>query len=155
MYLIHTPHQNFMDAFRHVTPVLKEILDLCRFDLMCLTPPPKFYGCISSRYTCVKGDFRSMQIWLDVFDPPGQNFTDAFHHVTPVLKEILDLCRFDLTYLTLPPKFYGCILSRYTSVKGNFRSMQIWLDVTLNNTINIHKTTRHNADKHSCFKIKI
>ena len=28
-----------MDAFRHVTPVLKEILDLCRFDLMYLTPP--------------------------------------------------------------------------------------------------------------------
>ena len=48
-----------MDAFHHVTPVLKAILDLCRFDLMYLTPPPKFYGCISSRYTCVKGDFRS------------------------------------------------------------------------------------------------
>ena len=37
MYL--TPHQNFMDAFHHVTPVLKEILDLCRFDLTYLTPP--------------------------------------------------------------------------------------------------------------------
>ena len=33
MYL--TPHQNFIDAFHHVTPpVLKGILDLGRFDLM-------------------------------------------------------------------------------------------------------------------------
>ena len=32
--------------------------------------------------TPVLGDFRSMQIWLDI--PPNQNFTDAFHHITPV-----------------------------------------------------------------------
>ena len=29
--------------------------------------------------------------------PPGQNFTGAFRHVTAVLNDILDLCRFDLT----------------------------------------------------------
>ena len=35
--------------------------------------------------TPVLGDFRSMQIWLDIFDTPRQNFMDAFRHVTPVL----------------------------------------------------------------------
>ena len=43
----------------------------------------KFFGCILSHYTCVKWYFRSMQIWLDIVDPRCQNFTDAFHHVTP------------------------------------------------------------------------
>ena len=28
---------------------------------------------------------------------PCQNFSDAFHHITPVLNDILDLCRFDMT----------------------------------------------------------
>ena len=82
MYL--TPHQNFADVFHHVTPVLNDILDLCRYDLKYFTPLPKFYRCISSHYTWVKWYFRSMQIWLDVFDPPPtKKFTDAFHHVTP------------------------------------------------------------------------
>ena len=44
------PSQNFMGAICHVTPLLNDILDLCRFDLTYLTPTPKFYGCISSRY---------------------------------------------------------------------------------------------------------
>ena len=78
------PRQNFMGAICHITPVLNDILDLCQFDLMYLTPPPpKFHRCILSCYTCVNWYFRSMQIWPDVFDPPCQNFMDAFHHITP------------------------------------------------------------------------
>ena len=70
MYL--TPaHQNFTGAFCHVTPVLNDILDLCRYDLTYLTPPLKFHRCNLLRYTCVKWYFRSMQIWLDIFDPPS------------------------------------------------------------------------------------
>ena len=62
--------QNFMGAICHVTPVLN--VDLCRFDLMYLTPLPKFHRCILSCYACVKWYFRSMQIQLDVFDPPAK-----------------------------------------------------------------------------------
>ena len=73
-----------MGAICHVTPVLNDILDLCRFDLTYLTPPQlKFHGCNLSCYTCVKWYFRSMQIWLDVFDPPNKISQDAFHHITP------------------------------------------------------------------------
>ena len=36
-----TPHQNFTGAICHITPVLNDILDLCRFDLMYLTHPGK------------------------------------------------------------------------------------------------------------------
>ena len=65
-----------MGAICHITPVLNDILDLCRFDLTYLTPP-------ASR----------------------QNFTGTFCHITPVLNDILDLCRYDLMYLTpLPTK---------------------------------------------------
>ena len=33
-----------MGAICHITPVLNDILDLCRFDLTYLTPPPpKFH----------------------------------------------------------------------------------------------------------------
>ena len=98
-WCIWPPRQKFTGAFCHVTPVLNDILDLCRFDLMYLTPPPKFHRCILSRYTCVKWYFRSMQIWLDVFDPPP------------------------------PLKFHRCNLLHYTCVKWYFRSMQIWLDI--------------------------
>ena len=63
--------QNFTGAICYVTPVLNDILDLCRFDLTYLTPPPKFHRFNLLRYTCVKWYFRSMQIWLDVFDPPA------------------------------------------------------------------------------------
>ena len=75
-----------MGAICHITPVLNDILDLCRFDLMYLTPPLKFHGCNLSRYTCVKWYFRSMQIWLDVFDPPQQNFTGCIssHYTTAI-----------------------------------------------------------------------
>ena len=66
------PHLNFMDAICHVTPVLNYILDLCRFDLMYLSPPAKFHRCNLLHYTCVKWYFRSMQIWLDIFDPPAK-----------------------------------------------------------------------------------
>ena len=124
------PCQNFMGVICHVTPVLNDILDLCRFDLTYLTPLPKFHRCILSCYTCVKWYFRSMQIWLDIFDPsPCQNFTGAFCHVTPVLNDILDLCRYDLTYLTPLLKFHRCNLLCYTCVKWYFRSMQIWFDI--------------------------
>ena len=68
-WCIWPPNQNFTGAFCHVTPVLNDILDLCRYHLTYLNPPPKFHRCILSRYTCVKWYFRSMQIWLDVFDP--------------------------------------------------------------------------------------
>ena len=49
--------------------------------------------------------------------PPSQNFIDQICHVTPVLNDILDLSRYDLTYLTPPLKFHGCNLSHYTCVK--------------------------------------
>ena len=40
----------------------------------------------------------------------------AICHITPVLNDILDLCRFDLTYLPPPHQnFTGCILSHYTT----------------------------------------
>ena len=61
---------------------------------------------------------------------------DTIRHVTPVLKDILDLCRFDLTYLTPCQNFTDAICH-----------------VTLNNTINIHKMARHNAEKHSCYDL--
>ena len=62
----------------------------------------------------------------------------AFCHITPVLNDILDLCRFDLTYLTHPCQ--------------NF--MGAFHHVTLNNTINIiQKRARHNADKRSFFDL--
>ena len=94
------PSQNFMGANCNTTPLLKiflittdltwptltpppkfhgcnlscytcvNILDLCRFDLTYLTPPPKFHRCNLLHYTCVKWYFRSMQIWLDIFNPP-------------------------------------------------------------------------------------
>ena len=49
--------------------------------------------------------FRSMHIWLDIFDPLNHYyFTGAFCHVTPVLNDILDLCRYNLAYLTPPTK---------------------------------------------------
>ena len=84
-----TPRQNLKGTICYVTPVLNDILDLCRCDLTYLTPT----------------------------HPPQKNFMGAFCHVTPVLNDILDLCRFDLTYLTpIPPqpKFLGCISSCYT-----------------------------------------
>ena len=34
------PHQNFTGAFCHVTPVLNDISDLCRYYLTYMTPPP-------------------------------------------------------------------------------------------------------------------
>ena len=74
------PHQNFTGAFHHITSVLNDILDLCRFDLMHLTPLPKFHRCNLLHYTCVKWYFRSMQIWLDIFDPPAK--ISRVHFVT-------------------------------------------------------------------------
>ena len=32
------PRQNFMGTICHITPVLNDILDLCRYDLTYLTP---------------------------------------------------------------------------------------------------------------------
>ena len=53
------------------------------------------------------------------------NFTDAFHHITPpVLKGILDLGRFDLTYLT-PHQNFTDAFHHITPPKGYFRSRQI------------------------------
>ena len=112
-------------------PLLKAIFSTIDLTWPTLIPLPKFHGCNLSCYTCVKWYFRSMQIWLDVdlFDPPRQNFTGAFCHITPMWNDILDLCRYDLMYLTPPLKFHRCNLLCYTCVKWYFKSMQIWLDV--------------------------
>ena len=64
--------------------MLNDILDLCKFDLTYLTPPP----------TC-------------------QNFTGVICYITPVLNDILDLCKFDLTYLTPAPPLPANILQMH------------------------------------------
>ena len=120
-----------MGAYGNATPLLKPI-----FPTPDLTwpkrPPlwPNCHGCIQSCYTSfTKGNFFNYRFDLTKKTPPHQNFMGAVCHITPVLNDILDLCRFDLTYLTPPPKFHRCILSHYTCVKWYFRSMQIWLDI--------------------------
>ena len=60
-----------MAANCNVTPLLKNFFNYYRFDLTNFDPPlPKFHRCNLLHYTCVKWYFRSMQIWLDIFDPP-------------------------------------------------------------------------------------
>ena len=68
------------------------------------TPPPaKLMGAYGhATPPLLKAIFFRLQIWLDQKDP-RQNFMDAFHHVTPVLNDILDLCKFDLMLLTPSP----------------------------------------------------
>ena len=43
--------------------MLNDILDLCRFDLTYLNPPPKFYGCISSHYQGSHSDWKNWKTW--------------------------------------------------------------------------------------------
>ena len=110
-----TPCQNFTGAFCHVTPVLNDILDLCRYNLTYLTPPLKFHRCNLLCYTCVKWYFRSMQIWLDIFDPPL-------------------------------PKFYGCILSCYTTAVQPISIQPLQTQQKPRVT-----EVQHNAEKHFLF----
>ena len=52
----------------------------------------------------LKAIFFDYRFDLTNFDPhpPCQNFMGVICHITPVLNDILDLCRFDSTYLTPP-----------------------------------------------------
>ena len=93
-----------------------------------LTSLPKFHGCNLSRYTCVKWYFRSMQIWLDVFDPPPK-FHRCISSCYTCVKWYFRSMQIWLDVFDPLPKFHRCNLLRYTCVKWYFRSMQIWLDI--------------------------
>ena len=98
----------------------------------------------------LKAFFFDYRFDLINFDPSCQNLMGAICHITPVLNDILDLCRFDLTYLTPhpQPKFFGCILSRYTT------AIQPISIQPLQTQQKPHVTeAQHNAEKHFLFKL--
>ena len=79
-------------------------------------PLPKFYGCILSCYTSVKWHFRSMQIWLDVADPPQTKILQMHFIMLHLCQTIFYIMQIWLDVADPPlPKFYGCILSCYTT----------------------------------------
>ena len=87
-----------MGAYGHATPpLLKAIFFNYRFDMTKKTPPAKILWVQTNTTPPLLKAIFWLQIWLDQKDPPCQNFTDAFHHITPVLNDILDLYRFDFT----------------------------------------------------------
>ena len=74
----------------------------------------------------------------------------AICHVTPVLNDILDLCRFDLTYLTPPHQnFTGCISSHYTTTVQPISIQPLQTQQKPRVT-----EAQHNAEKHFLFKKK-
>ena len=100
----------------------------------CNTTPP-----------LLKASFFDYRFDLTNFKPPRQNFMGTICHVTPVLNDILDLCRFDLTYLTPPPAkilqdaFFRHIMPQPFNQSASSHSRQQKPRVT---------EAQHNAEKH-------
>ena len=75
----------------------------------------------------------------------------AICHITPVLNDILDLCRFDFTYLTPPHQnFTGCILSHYTTAIQPISIQPLQTQQKPRVT-----EAQHNAEKHFLFLFQI
>ena len=74
----------------------------------------------------------------------------AICHITPVLNDILDLCRFDLTYLTPHQNFTGCISSHYTTAVQPISIQPLQSQQKPRVT-----EAQHNAEKHFLLRCKV